>query len=157
MRQSRGVKESAIVTSRLMMPTDANIVGNIHGGAIVKYMDEVAAIVAFRHARRNVVTASIDRMNFFSPVYVGNLLIIKAKINFAGKTSMEIGVQIEAEDLITGKIQSAGSCYFTFVALDKRGHPTAIPRVVPKTREERFLYEDAEKRRKDRLLRKTKK
>jgi len=83
-----------MTTARLMMPTDANVLGNVFGGAIMRYMDEIAAIVAWRHAGRNVVTASIDRMNFWAPVYVGNVLILKAAVNYVGTTSMEIGVRI---------------------------------------------------------------
>ena len=110
-----------MTTVRLMMPTDGNILGNVFGGAIMRYMDEVAGIVAFHHARKNVVTASIDRMDFYAPVYVGNLLILKAAVNYVGKTSMEVGVRIEAEDPLTGTTAHTGSCYLTFVALDGNG------------------------------------
>src|ERR1700740_2362567 len=98
----RHVSVSQMTTVRLMMPTDGNIIGNVFGGAIMRYMDEVAGIVAFHHARKNVVTASIDRMDFYAPVYVGNLLILKAAVNYVGDTSMEIGVRIEAADPLTG-------------------------------------------------------
>src|SRR5215472_10281119 len=112
-----------MTTARLMMPTDANVLGNVFGGAIMRYMDEVAAIVAWRHAGRNCVTASIDRMNFYAPVYVGNILILKASVNYVGKTSMEIGVRIEAMDPISKKSTHTGSCYLTYVALDAKGKP----------------------------------
>ncbi len=130
------------------MPTDAHVLGNVFGGSIMKYMDEIAAIVAWRHAGKNVVTASIDRMNFFAPVFVGNLLIMKASVNFVGNTSMEIGVRIEAQDPSTRKGVHAGSCYLTYVALDEKGRPTPIPRLVLKTAEEKRRFKEALARRK---------
>ncbi len=139
--------ESAMTTARLMMPTDANVLGNVFGGAIMRYMDEIAAIVAWRHAGKNVVTASIDRMNFFSPVYVGNLLILKASVNYVGRTSMEIGVRIEAQDPSTREGTHAGSCYLTYVALDEKGKPTPIPPLITATPDERRRFKEALARR----------
>ncbi len=137
-----------MTTARLMMPTDANVLGNVFGGSIMKYMDEIAAIVAWRHAGKNVVTASIDRMNFFAPVFVGNLLILKASVNYVGTTSMEIGVRIEAQDPSTRKGVHAGSCYLTYVALDEKGKPTPIPPLLVKTAEEKRRFKEALARRK---------
>jgi acyl-CoA hydrolase len=111
-------------------------------------MDEAAAIVAWRHAGRNVVTASIDRMNFFAPVYVGNLLILKARVNYVGTTSMEIGVRIEAQDPSTRKGVHAGSCYLTYVALDEKGRPTPIPPLILTTEVEKRRFKEASARRK---------
>jgi acyl-CoA hydrolase len=139
--------ESEISTARLMMPMDANVLGNVFGGAIMRYMDEVAAIVAWRHAGKNVVTASIDRMNFYAPVYVGDLLIMKASVNYVGKTSMEIGVRIEAQDPRTRKGTHTGSCYLTYVALDEDGEPTSIPPLLVKTPDERKRFNEALARR----------
>lgn len=132
---------------RLMMPTDANPMGNVYGGTILKYIDEVASVIAIRHCRTNTVTASIDRMDFFHPVYIGNLLILKAALNFVGTTSMEVGVRVEAEDLKTGKRLHTGSCYLTMVSLDQWGKPTAAPKVAPTDDEERGWFEGAQKRR----------
>jgi acyl-CoA hydrolase len=146
--KGKKVSESALTSYQLMMPEDANVLGNVFGGAIVRYMDMISAAVAFRHARRNVVTASIDRMNFWAPVYVGNLLILKASVNYVGRTSMEVGVRIETENLLTGKSTVTGSCYLTYVALDKRGRPTTIPAVIPVTKEEKMRYRQAMTRRK---------
>ncbi|HEY6283940.1 MAG TPA: acyl-CoA thioesterase, partial [Nitrososphaerales archaeon] len=129
------------------MPTDANVLGNVFGGAIMRYMDEVAAIVAWRHAGKNVVTASIDRMNFYAPVFVGNLLIMKATVNYVGTTSMEIGVRIEAQDPTTRKGAHTGSCYLTYVALNEKGRPTPIPPLVVTTPEERRRFKEALARR----------
>ena len=140
--------QSAMLTARLMMPTDANVLGNVFGGAIMRYMDEAAAIVAWRHAGRNVVTASIDRMNFFAPVYVGNLLILKASVNYVGTTSMEIGVRIEAQDPSTRKGVHAGSCYLTYVALDEKGKPTPVPPLKVTTSTEKRRFKEAAGRRK---------
>jgi acyl-CoA hydrolase len=130
------------------MPTDANVIGNVFGGAIMKYMDEIAAIVAWRHAGKNVVTASIDRMNFYAPVYVGNLLILKASVNYVGTTSMEIGVRIEAQDPSTREGAHTGSCYLTYVALDEKGRPTPIPKLLPVTAAEKRRFKEALARRK---------
>ena len=150
MARHRGKKpsESEMTTARLMMPTDANVMGNVFGGAIMRYMDEIAAIVAWRHAGTNVVTASIDRMNFYAPVYVGNLLVLKAAVNYVGTTSMEIGVRIEAMDPSTRKATHTGSCYLTYVALDSKGRPTPIPPLVVSTPEEKRRFKEALTRRK---------
>jgi acyl-CoA hydrolase len=130
-----------------MMPTDANVLGNVFGGAIMRYMDEVAAIVAWRHAGRNCVTASIDRMNFWKPVYVGNVLILKAAVNYVGETSMEVGVRIEAQDTATGKLVHTGSCYLTYVGIDEKRRPVKIPKLRPMTPVEKKRYREAQARR----------
>ncbi len=145
---AKRVSDSALTTVRLMMPTDANVLGNVFGGAILRYMDEVAAIVAWKHAGRNCVTASIDRMNFYAPVYVGNVLVMKAQVNYVGTTSMEVGVRIEATDPISRKTTHTGSCYVTYVALDERGRPAPIPKIAPETPEEKRRYKQAVARRK---------
>ncbi len=140
--------ESSMATARLMMPTDANIMGNVFGGAIMRYIDEIAAIVAARHAGRTCVTASIDRMDFYAPVYVGNVLILKAIVNYVGRTSMEVGVRIEAQDLPTKRTTHTGSCHLTLVALDEKGKPIPIPKVIPTTRDEKRRFKEALARRK---------
>lgn len=145
--RAKSPSESEITTARLMMPTDANVLGNVFGGAIMRYMDEIAAIVAWRHAGKNVVTASIDRMNFYAPVYVGDLLIMKASVNYVGKSSMEIGVRIEAQDPRTRKGTHTGSCYLTYVALDNQGRPTPIPPLKVTTPEETKRFNEALARR----------
>jgi len=143
MARGKPVSESQMTNVRIMMPTDGNILGNVFGGAIMRYMDEVAGIVAFHHARKNVVTASIDRMDFYAPVYVGNLLILKAAVNHVGRTSMEVGVRIEAEDPLTGTTTHTGSCYVTFVALDSDGRPSKVDPVVPVTPDEKRRFKEA--------------
>ncbi|SRR5579875_742079 len=150
-REARKVSESALVTTHLMMPQDANIQGNVYGGTIMKLMDEIAGVVASLHARKNVVTASIDQMSFYAPVYIGNLLILKAAVNYVGRTSMEIGVRIEAKSLQTGEVVHTGSSYLTFVALDESGNPTEVPDVIPETPMEKRRYEEGMERRSSRL------
>jgi len=134
-----------------MLPSDANPMGNVHGGTILKQVDTAAGVTALRHARMNTVTASIDRMDFYNPVYVGNLLTLKASVNYVGKTSMEIGVRIEAENLTTGKVTHTGSCYLTYVAIDENGSPTEVPGIITETAEEKRRWEAGKKRREERL------
>lgn len=128
-----------------MMPADANPTGAVFGGSIMKYIDEVSAVVAIRHAQTKVVTASIERMDFLEPVLVGDLLVLKAALIYTGKTSMIVGVRVEAENLQTGKIVKTGSCYLTFVALDNRNRPVAVPAVAPDGPEEQKWFERGRK------------
>lgn len=131
---------------RLMMPPDANPHGNVHGGVIMKFVDEVAGIVAHRHARRNVVTARLDRMDFHEPVFVGNALILDARLAFTGRTSMEVMVDIRAENLDTGEVVHTGTAWLTMIALNERGRPVAIQPIEPESDEERALHEVARQR-----------
>jgi acyl-CoA hydrolase len=147
----RPCRESQHQTSELMMPQDANILGHVFGGAILALMDKCAAVAAFRHARSNCVTASIDRVDFKEPIHVGDLVVMKASVNFAGRSSMEIGVRVEAEDLLTGRRRHTNSCYLTFVAIDRNGRPVEVPPVMPETDDERRRYDAAQNRRKRRL------
>ena len=151
MKRAKPVSVSKTILSMQMMPVDANPMGNVHGGTILKLVDTAAAVAALRHARTNVVSASIDRMDFYHPVYVGNLLILKASVNYAGRTSMEVGVRIEAEDLKTGKVTHTGSSYITYVALDEKGKPTPVPQAVPETPEEKRRWREGKARREQRL------
>lgn len=146
------VKDSSVTLSHIFMPQDANPAGNVHGGVIVKIIDNAAAVVAFRHARCNVVTASVDKIDFFSPGYIGNLLTVKASINMVGRSSMEIGVRAETEDLLTGEIRHVVSAYLTFVAIDENGKPTKIPGLIIKTQEEKRRNCEALKRKEHRLI-----
>ena len=105
MTGEKAVCESRVEMAQVMFPPDANQAGNIHGGSIMKLIDTAAGIVAMRHCRTNVVTASMDRLDFYEPVFVGELVILRAAINYVGKTSMEVGVRVEAEDLMTGDVR----------------------------------------------------
>jgi acyl-CoA hydrolase len=148
---SKSPNESATTVTHIMMPMDANVAGNVYGGSILRLIDEVASIVAYRHARRNVVTASIDRMDFFSPVFIGDLLRLIASINYVHNTSMEIGVRVEAENPVTGQVRHTGTCFLTHVALDKNGKPTPGPSLKLETDEEKRRWSEAEIRRSIRL------
>jgi acyl-CoA hydrolase len=150
-RERRTVVESALESSTLMLPQDANPQGNVYGGTIMKLMDSIAGAVAALHARKNVVTVSIDQMNFYAPVYIGNLLVLKAAVNYVGKTSMEVGVRIEARSLQTGEVMHTGSSYLTFVALDELGRPTEVADILPQTADEKRRYREASARRAQRL------
>ena len=143
--------ESLTTVSRIMMPMDANVAGNVFGGTILRLIYEVASIVAFRHARKNVVTASIDRMDFLASVYIGDLLRLNASINYVHRTSMEIGVRVEAENPLTGQVRHTGTCFLTYVALDKNRQPTPVPPLTPETEEDKRRWAEAEVRRNLRL------
>lgn len=145
------VKESTITIVQQMTHQDANLAGNVHGGTIMKLIDNTGGIVASRHAGRLVVTASIDKLDFHSPVYVGDLLRLQSSVNYTGKTSMEVGVRVEAENFITGDVRHTASAYLTFVALDESGKPKRVPPLLPETDEEKRRYGEAELRRKKRL------
>ncbi|MEQ1692316.1 MAG: acyl-CoA thioesterase [Gemmatimonas sp.] len=150
-RLSRTVAESQNESSELIMPQDANILGHAFGGAIMAMVDKSAAVAAFRHARTNCVTASIDRVDFREPIHVGELVTCRASVNFVGNTSMEIGVRVESEDLITGIRRHTNTCYLTFVAIDRNGRPVPIPEVRPEPDEQRRRYLGAQARRQRRL------
>jgi len=140
------VKDSSVIMAQMMIPQDANPAGNVHGGVVVKIIDEAAGVVAARHARSNVVTASIDRLDLHTPVLVGDVLFFKASLTFVGSTSMEIGVRVEAENLMTGEVRHAASAYLTYVALDRHGRPTPVPLLILETEEEKRRYREAKSR-----------
>jgi len=136
MSKERRVSETHLVVSHLVMPSDTNPAGNVHGGVIMKHIDNTAGIVAYRHARANVVTASIDRLDFHHPAFVGELLTFKASLNYVGRSSMEIGVRVEAENLLSGDVRHVASAYLTFVSLDEKYKPKGVPALVLETDEE---------------------
>ena len=150
--QGRHPRESEAVMSELMMPQHANILGNVFGGAILSLVDRVAAVAAIRHARKNCVTVSVDKVDFREPIHVGELVTAFARVNFAGRTSMEVGVKVVAENVLTGERRHTNSCYVTFVALDEHGEPTEVPPVVPETPDEKRRYERAAQRRAARVM-----
>ena len=153
MRQVDGktISETRVEINELMLPPDANMYGNVHGGTIMKLIDNAASIVAFRHARTNVVTASVDRLDFWNPVFIGNLLSLRASINYAGRTSMEVGVRVDAENLQTGERTHCASAFLTFVALDEAGQPAEIPPLILETEKDERRWNDAKERREARL------
>ena len=149
--EGKRVRDSSVITAQMMIPQDANPAGNVHGGVVVKIIDEAAGVVAARHSRSNVVTASIDRMDFHQPIFVGDLLFFKASLNFVGRTSMEIGVRVEAENLMTGEVKHAASAYLTYVAIDRKGRPVEVPPLIVETDGERRRFREAKSRREMRL------
>lgn len=146
-RGSKTVADTQIALAQVMMPKDANFQGTIHGGVIMKLIDEAAGVSAYRFCRRRVVTAHIDQIDFHHPVQIGSLVTIRASVNFAGRTSVEVGVRVEAEDLPTGDITHTNSAYLVFVALDANGRPAQVPQLVPQTQEDRRRWAEAEARR----------
>jgi acyl-CoA hydrolase len=134
-----------------MRVSDANNSGNVHGGVIMYLCDEVAGIAAVRHSGRRVVTAAMDRMTFVNPVYVGHLVTVRATVNAAWHTSMEVGVRVEAEDIRSGELSHASTAYLTMVALDDDGRPTPIPPIAPQNADEERRAREAQLRRDNRL------
>ena len=150
--KGRHPRDSETVMSELMMPQHANILGNVFGGVVLSLVDRIAAVCAIRHAKKQCVTVSVDKVDFREPIHVGELLTGFARVNYAGKTSMEVGVKIIAEHLVTGEKRHTNSCYLTFVALDEHGKPASVPPIVPETPDEKRRYERAAKRRTSRVM-----
>lgn len=151
MSEGRFVRESVSDYSELAMPNDANPLGTLFGGKVMHLVDLAGSLAAARHARRPVVTASIDHMNFIHPVHIGQLLVLRSSVNRVFRTSMEVGVRVSVEDLQTGEVRHTSSAYLTFVALGADGKPSPVPPVIPETEEEKRRYEDAGSRRRMRL------
>jgi uncharacterized protein (TIGR00369 family) len=149
--ESKKVSDSAVVIVQQMTQQDANLAGNVHGGVVMKLIDNTAGIVALRHSQLNVVTASLDRLDFHKPVYIGDMLRLKACINYVGRTSMEVGVRVEAENVFTGEVRHTASAYLTFVTLDEKGKPTSAPPVIFETEDEKRRNCQAAQRRENRL------
>lgn len=144
--------ESQTTMTLMMLPSDANPIGNVFGGMILKHVDLLAGIVAKRHARNtNCVTASIDRMTFLKPVYIGNALILSARLNYVRRSSMEIEVEIESENLDTGSKMRTGTAFVTIVALDRYGKPTAVPPLLTQSKEEKQRFKEGQRRMETRL------
>jgi len=146
------VRESLSEYSELALPNDANGLGNVLGGKVMHLVDLAGALAAVRHARCAVVTASVDHMSFLHPVHIGQLIVLCSSVNRVFRTSMEVGVRVEVENLVTGEKRHTSSAYLTFVALDAKGQRIAIPPVIPETDEEIRRYTEAGERRDYRLL-----
>lgn len=139
--------------TELVLPTHTNSFGSIFGGVIMSWIDIAGAISAQRHCQRPVVTAAIDDLHFIAPVYKGWVVNLKASVNFVSKSSMEVGVRVDAENPIEGSFHHTASAYLTFVALDDQGKPTLVAQVLPETAEQRRRFEAAKIRRSMRLAR----
>ncbi len=134
-----------------MGPTDANSAGNVHGGTVMRLCDEAAALAAIKHSRCRVVTVGMDRMNFLYPIRVGELVTFSATVNAAWRTSMEVGVRVDAENPRSGEIRHTNTAYLTMVALDSEGRPTPVPELIVRTSSEQRRLREAELRRANRL------
>jgi len=149
--EGKRVDDSASEYSELALPNDANVLGNVLGGKVMHLVDMAAAITAMRHARQPVVTASVDSLQFLQPVRIGELIILRACVNRVFRTSMEVGVKVMTEKLLTGERRHTCSAYLTFVALSKEGQPVPIPPVIPESAEQERRFEQAGARREYRL------
>jgi acyl-CoA hydrolase len=145
--EPRTVAESQSERSEIIFPADANALGNLFGGRLMQFIDLVGAMAASRHARTYVVTASMDHLDFIAPVQVSDLLILKASVNRAFHTSMEVGVKAIVEDIRHGTTRHVSSAYLTYVAVDAKGQPMQVAPIVPETEHQKRRYEDAGRRR----------
>ncbi len=136
-----------IIMSELMTPDKANFIGNVHGGHLMSMLDRVAAACAQRYSHRHCVTLSVDRILFKEPIYIGDLVVFYAKVNYVGNTSMEIGIRVIAENLLTGTKRHTNTCYFTMVAVDENQKPTKVEPLVLRNDEEKERFEGAKRRR----------
>lgn len=143
----KGDKRTSLTMSQVMLPSQANVAGNVHGGEIMKFMDSAAGALGIRYSRSNVVTARVDELEFHSPIFVGALVICTATVAYVGNTSMEVIVTVDVEDLETEEHpKRALSAYFTMVALDRMGKPKRVPPLDIQTEEERRIFEEGKKR-----------
>lgn len=139
--------DSVAVVSELMMPHQVNNLGHVFGGELLSMVDRAAAVAAMRHSRRPSVTVSIDRVDFVEPIYTGELVICTARVNFVGRTSMEVGVRVEAENLLSGEKRHTNTCLLTFVAIDENHRPCAVPQLdVSDAEDERRAHEGRRRR-----------
>lgn len=145
------ISASRITISQLMHPEHANLLGNVHGGWIMKLVDEAGALACMRHAQKKVVTVAIDSMTFSQPIKLGDLVILNAEVSYTGHTSMEVEVQVVAENPITGERTHTNTAYLVYVALDDEGRPTSVPPLQAETEEEKRRMEQAQERQERRL------
>ena len=147
------ISASRIMLSQLMHPEHANLLGNVHGGWIMKLVDEAGALACMRHAQRKVVTVTIDSMDFRQPIRIGDLVILKAEVLYTGRTSMEASVEVHAENPITGEQTHTNTAYLVYVALDDAGRPTPVPPLLAETEEEQQKLGQGKVRQEQRLKR----
>jgi acyl-CoA hydrolase len=149
--EARTVADSRSVLVHWMGPTDANSAGFVHGGVVMKLVDEVAGLAAIRHSHQRVVTAAADRMTFLLPIHIGELVTLNAAVNAAWHTSMEVGIRVEAENPRTGEVRHTNTAYLTMVAVDEEGHPQPVPPLHAGSADERRREAEAQLRRTNRL------
>jgi uncharacterized protein (TIGR00369 family) len=148
------VRASRITLSQLMHPEHTNLLGNVHGGWIMKLVDEAGALACMRHAQRKVVTVTIDSMDFRQPIRIGDVVILNAEVSYTGRTSMEVTVEVHAENPITGEQTHTNTAFLVYVALDDSGRPTPVPPLLAETEEEKQKLEEGQVRQQQRLQRK---
>ncbi len=151
-RKKKYPKESLVSMTELVLPNDTNTLNNLMGGRLMHWMDIVSAIAGQKHSNSTVVTASVDNISFRSPIQLGNVVTLKAKVTRAFNSSIEIRIDVEAENIPAGKKVASNTAYFTFVAVDTEGKPIEVPEIEPETDEERALYDGALRRRQLRLI-----
>ena len=152
LKKKKFSRESLVSMTELVLPNDTNTLSNLMGGRLMHWMDIVSAISAQKHSNQIVVTASVDNISFKHPICLGNVVTLKAKVTRAFNSSMEVRIDVEAEDIPSNKKIDSNSAYFTFVAVDRLGAPQEVPEVVPETEEEKALYDGALRRRQLRLI-----
>lgn len=145
---------SRTLMSDIIFPQDTNYHGTMFGGIVMQYIDKIATIASMRHSRRGVVTASSDSLDFLAPVKVGEAILLEAFVSWTHRSSMEVFVRVESENLFTGERKTTATSFLTFVALDDQGKPTPVPAVIPETDEEKRLFASAEERYEARAKRK---
>ena len=153
----RPVKDSQVIMHEMIFPNDANILGNVHGGRVMHLMDMCAAMSALKHARTQVVTASVDRLDFLLPAKVGDILILKSSVNYTGYSSMEVGIRIDSENPKTGEKHHTASAYLTFVSIDDNGKPMRVGDIKPKSGIEKRRFNEGKIRHEERKIRLRKK
>lgn len=151
--EGRRVSDSRITLVQPMGVTEANVLGNVHGGVIMKLCDEAGGTAAIKHARRPVVTVAVDSMSFHSPVHIGNLLTVKAEVTWVGRTSLETRLVVTSEDIVTGTVTHTNTAYYVYVALDEEGNTVEVPPLICETEEEKKLWEEGAARQALRLER----
>ncbi|MFD0697084.1 acyl-CoA thioesterase [Paenibacillus sp. GCM10027628] len=152
--EAKPARLSRTVLTEIILPADTNYHHTVFGGRVMQYIDKVATIASMRHSRKGVVTASSDSLDFFAPVKLGEAIQLEAFVTWTHRSSMEVYVKVEAENLLTGEKKTTATSYLTFVALDETGQPCPVPAIIPETEEEKRLFETAEARYEARKLRK---
>ena len=151
--EGRRVGDSRVTLTQAMGVTEANILGNVHGGVIMKLCDEAGGMAAIKHARRPMVTVAVDSMSFHSPVHIGNLLTVKAEVTWVGRTSLEARLVVTSEDIVAGEVTHTNTAYYVYVALGEDGNTVEVPRLICETDEEKRLWEEGAARQALRLER----
>ena len=151
-RSPRGVADSSVTLTQMMEVTDANVAGNVHGGVIMRLVDTAAALAAIKHSGGLALTVAIDEMTFLEPVYIGEVVTLRASVNDAGTTSMECGVRVEAHDPLTGRVLHVNTGYLVFVAVDGEGRPRPVPPLLVESELERRRQREAKLRRERRIV-----